>query len=55
MLGFVLTHKQLEMLGYVLSTVATGDLVLKQQVTSTHIADYISIILVKFHAKILHL
>ena len=40
-----LTHKQLEMHGCVLSIVATDGLVLKHQAISTHIADYIVIIL----------
>ena len=35
----VLTHKQLQMLGCLLSTVATDVLVLKHQAISTHSAD----------------
>ena len=35
----VLTHKQLEMYGYVLSTAATDALVLKHQAISVHSAD----------------
>ena len=51
----VLIHKQLEMHGCVLSTVATDALVLKHQAISIHIADEILILLDQFHAKILHL
>ena len=47
----MLTHKQLEMHGYVLSTVFTDALVLKHQAS----ADQISIELDQFNTKVLHL
>ena len=50
----MLTHKQLETHGCVLSTMATDALVLKHQVISIHFADYISFIFMifdEFHAK----
>ena len=50
-----LTHKRLETNGCIISTVATDALVLKHQVNSNHSADEIFIVLVQFHAKILHL
>ena len=50
-----LTHKQLEMHGYVFSSVATDDLVLKHQVISIHCADWMLIILDKFLTEILQL
>ena len=42
-LSKILTHKQLEINGFVLSTVATDALVLKHQGISIHSADQISI------------
>ena len=50
-----LTHKQLETLGFVLSTVATEALVLKHQAISIHSSDQILIALEQFHTEILHL
>ena len=49
----ILTHKQLETHGCLLSTVATDALVLKHQGISSHSADLILIALEKFHRKIL--
>ena len=50
-----LTHKQLEIYGCVISTLATDALVLQHQVISTHSSDQIFSVLNQFHAKILHL
>ena len=50
-----LTHKQLEMHGCVISTVATAALVLKHQAISNHSADKIFMVSAQFHTKILHL
>ena len=50
-----LTHKQLEMHGCILSTVATDVLVLKHQAISIHSADLMSIALDPFQMNILHL
>ena len=41
--------------GCALSIVATDALVLKHQVISTHSTDYIFIVLIQFHSKILQL
>ena len=49
-----LTHKQLEMHGCQLSTAATDALVLKNQAISIHSAEWILIVLGKFHIEILH-
>ena len=49
-----LTHKQLEMHGYIFSTVATDVLVLKHQAISIHSAEQISIVLDQIQTKILH-
>ena len=49
----LLTHKQLETHGCMLSTVATDGLVLKHQTISIHCADQISITLDQFQTKIL--
>ena len=46
----VLTHKQLEMHGRILSTEATDALVLKHQAISTHSADQLIIVLDLFDA-----
>ena len=45
----LLTHKQLEMHGYIISIVATDALVLKHQAINIYNADYISIVLDQFH------
>ena len=50
-----LTHKQLEMHGCVLSTVATDALVLNHQAISTQSADSIVIVLGQFYKGILQL
>ena len=50
-----LTPKQLETHGCVISNVATGALVLKQETISAHSADKIIIVLDQFHTEILHL
>ena len=50
-----LTHKQLEMHGCQLSTAATDALVLKNQAISIHSAEWILIVLGKFHIEILPL
>ena len=50
-----LTHKQLEYNGWVLSSVATDDLVLKLQVISIHCTDWMLVILDKFLTEILQL
>ena len=49
----VLTHKQLETHGGILSTVATDGLVLKYQAISIHSADEMVIVLDQFHTKII--
>ena len=49
----LLTHKQLEMHGCILSTVTTDALALKLQAISIHSADNIFIELDQFHAEIL--
>ena len=49
---FILTLKQLEIHGYILSSVATDALVLKHQAISTHSTDKIVILLDRFHTKI---
>ena len=50
-----LTHKQLEIHGCLLSTVATDALVLKHQGISIQSAEWIFIVLNKFHADMLYL
>ena len=40
---------------WIISTVATDSLVLKHQAVSSHNADYIIIVLGRFHTEILHL
>ena len=50
--NLTLTYKQLATHGCVHSTLATDALVLKYQAISIHTADYIFIILDKFHAKV---
>ena len=47
-LAWLLTRKQLDAYGYVLSTVATDFLVLKHQAISNHRADWILIVLGDF-------
>ena len=49
-----MTHKQLEIHWYVISTVATAALVLKYQAISNHSADEMFIVSDQFHTKILH-
>ena len=44
-----LTHKQLELHGCILSTVATDGLALKHQAISIHSADWIFIVFHRFH------
>ena len=51
----VLTHKQLETHGCILSTVATDALVLKHQAISIYNADKIIAVLDQFHTEILQL
>ena len=51
----VLTHKQLETLGCILSTVATDALVLKHQAISIYNAEKIIAALQQFHTKTLQL
>ena len=48
----MLTHKQLETHGHILSTAATNGLVLKHQAMSSHTADKIFIVLDQFPTKI---
>ena len=43
--SFFLTHKNLEMHRYIISTAATDALVLKHQVISIHSADWILVVL----------
>ena len=50
-----LTHTQLEMPGYVLSTLAADAFKLKHQAISIQSADEILIVSDQFHTKILHL
>ena len=48
-------HKQLEMHGFLLSTVATDVLLLKHQAINIHCADQLFIVLDQFHTEILKL
>ena len=50
-----LTHMQLEMPGYVLSTLAADAFMLKHWAISIQSADKILIVLDQFHTKILHM
>ena len=50
-----LTHKQMEMHGYKLITLAADALVLKHQTISIHSVDEIFFVLDQFHTKIVHL
>ena len=50
----VLTHKQLEMHGYLLSTVATDARAVKHQAISVPCPDQIFLVLDQFHTKLLH-
>ena len=50
-----LTHKQLETHRCVLSTVATNAMVLKHQAICIHYADYLFVVLDKFHIRISYL
>ena len=49
----ILTHKQLEMNGCILSIMATDVLVLKHQAISIHNADSICIVLDQFYIKMI--
>ena len=51
----MLIHKQIEIYGCILSTVATDALVLKHQVGSIHSTDWTFIVFDHFHMEILHL
>ena len=50
-----LTHMQLEMPGYVLSTLAPDAFMLKHRAISIQSADKILIVSDQFHTKVLHL
>ena len=52
---YVLTHKQLEMHGCMLRTVATDTLVLKHHAIGAHNADLIFTLLDQFHTGMLHI
>ena len=51
--SLLLTHKQLEMQGWILSTVATDVLVLKHHAISNHSTNHTSIALDNFPTKLL--
>ena len=48
---FILTQKQLEMYGCIISTLAADALELKHQAISIHCARQVSIVLDQFHMK----